>query len=328
MRRLSDESDRATARASTSSPSKYSCGGSSSSGGGATRTNDVAPPAARGALHHSLAAHAQASPPAPSPGELGGHVLGLVETPSKKAAGNGMPCDKHPRHRDHDDHAEEEEEDGDDDEEESEGDEEGAELEALEESSEEEEESDEDDMVELEALDNPDISPETLRTAIRSPTNHASIPPPPAASSPAATAATGGRAGGYGSKGAKGGYGSKASSGAGSEASKELAMAGIGVLVQRLGGLITVVDLVEGGPAHLSGQLRIGQTVLEVDGQAVDQLSFKSVLQVLLPPLPSPFTPTLLLALWAHGPEQEAAAGVPSLQQRLPAATPWPFLFS
>jgi C-terminal processing protease CtpA/Prc len=38
-------------------------------------------------------------------------------------------------------------------------------------------------------------------------------------------------------------------------------LAGIGVLVQRLGGLITVVDLVEGGPAHLSGQLRIGQVL-------------------------------------------------------------------
>ena len=42
-----------------------------------------------------------------------------------------------------------------------------------------------------------------------------------------------------------------------------------GVLVQRLGGLITVVDLVEGGPAHLSGELKIGQVVLEVDGQGV-----------------------------------------------------------
>ena len=64
-------------------------------------------------------------------------------------------------------------------------------------------------------------------------------------------------------------------------------MAGIGVLVQRLGGLITVVDLVEGGPAHLSGQLKIGQVVLEVDGQAVDQLSFKSVLQVIRGPVGS-----------------------------------------
>ena len=36
-------------------------------------------------------------------------------------------------------------------------------------------------------------------------------------------------------------------------------MAGIGVLVQRLGGQVTVVDLVEGGPAALSGELRIGQ---------------------------------------------------------------------
>jgi C-terminal processing protease CtpA/Prc len=39
------------------------------------------------------------------------------------------------------------------------------------------------------------------------------------------------------------------------------AMAGIGVLVQRLGGMITVVDLVQGGPAHLSGHLRIGQVL-------------------------------------------------------------------
>ena len=45
---------------------------------------------------------------------------------------------------------------------------------------------------------------------------------------------------------------------------------------------------IQGGPAHLSGELRIGQVVLEVDGQAVDQLSFKNVLQV---PQKSPPTP-------------------------------------
>ena len=35
--------------------------------------------------------------------------------------------------------------------------------------------------------------------------------------------------------------------------------AGIGVLVQRLGGMITVVDLVKGGPADLAKDLKIGQ---------------------------------------------------------------------
>ena len=49
--------------------------------------------------------------------------------------------------------------------------------------------------------------------------------------------------------------------GTGSKMNSSSELAGIGVLVQRLGGLITVVDLVEGGPAHLSGQLRIGQVL-------------------------------------------------------------------
>jgi C-terminal processing protease CtpA/Prc len=53
--------------------------------------------------------------------------------------------------------------------------------------------------------------------------------------------------------------------------------AGIGVLVQRLGGMITVVDLVKGGPADLAKDLKIGQVVLEVDGLSVDQTSFRNV---------------------------------------------------
>lgn len=53
----------------------------------------------------------------------------------------------------------------------------------------------------------------------------------------------------------------KSPEGMGSKMNSSRELAGIGVLVQRLGGLITVVDLVEGGPAHLSGQLRIGQVL-------------------------------------------------------------------
>ncbi|KAJ1486937.1 hypothetical protein T484DRAFT_1889859 [Baffinella frigidus] len=65
------------------------------------------------------------------------------------------------------------------------------------------------------------------------------------------------------------------------------AMAGIGVLVQRLGGMITVVDLVKGGPADMSRELKIGQVVLEVDGQSVDQTSFRNVLQLIRGPVGS-----------------------------------------
>lgn len=47
--------------------------------------------------------------------------------------------------------------------------------------------------------------------------------------------------------------------------------AGIGVLVQRLGGMITVVDLVKGGPADLAKDLKIGQ-VPSMNHRALDHI--------------------------------------------------------
>ena len=105
---------------------------------------------------------------------------------------------------------------------------EDGELEALG-GSEEDEESDEDEMVELEALDNPDISNETLaatRAAVKSP------PFSPI--------------GGPLMDGGKKMDGLNLSlEGLGGKVQALRELAAIGVLVQRLGGLITVVDLVE-----------------------------------------------------------------------------------
>jgi hypothetical protein len=142
--------------------------------------------------------------------------------------------------------------------------------------SESEAESEEDELVELEALDNP----AQALSAARSPLSSKSSPP----HLDRMHAGTGQPSGAYPSPHANL---QESSTPWGAGAAGQPPMAGIGVLVQRLGGLITVVDLVEGGPAHLSGQLKIGQVVLEVDGQAVDQLSFKSVLQIIRGPVGS-----------------------------------------
>ena len=189
--------------------------------------------------------------------ELAGR-LGLVQTPSKGGKVGHGGTGERDSERESSGESEESE---------------GGELEALGESGEEEEESEEDELVELEALDDPEISSETLRAAMKSP------PTSPPSAHPMQPTPSFNQPHRYPES-----AGDVAESGG---VSRDAPMAGIGVLVQRLGGMITVVDLVDGGPAHVSGELKIGQVVLEVDGQAVDQLSFKNVLQIIRGPVGS-----------------------------------------
>lgn len=61
----------------------------------------------------------------------------------------------------------------------------------------------------------------------------------------------------------------------------EKGMCGIGVVLREGIDGITIQELVSGGPAHRSGQILVGDTITEVDGKAIEGLSFRRVLEIM-----------------------------------------------
>ncbi len=61
----------------------------------------------------------------------------------------------------------------------------------------------------------------------------------------------------------------------------EKGMCGIGVVLREGIEGITIQDMIKGGPAEKCGKLKVGDTIVEVDGIPVQEYSFQHVLEIM-----------------------------------------------